>query len=202
MSRKSNTDARRAEIVNAMLAVMAANGYEKATIQAIAKQAKLTSGLVHYHFKSKHEILIALVKWLTDFVHSRYLQIAASAKTPEEYLRAYVDARLGLGKGANPAAVAAWVVVGSEAIRLREVRELYQEAVAFELTLIRKLLTDYFKARGKRPRQISQLAAALMAFNEGAFQLASAAHSIMPQRYAADMAMQLIERFVTAEPDC
>jgi TetR/AcrR family transcriptional repressor of bet genes len=199
MSRKTNTDARRLEIVLAMLTVMSVNGYEKATIQAIAKQAKLTSGLVHYHFQSKHEILIALVKWLTEYVHNRYLHSAVAARSPAEHLQAYIDARLGLGKGANASAVAAWVVVGAEAIRTREVRELYQEAIASEMNLVKKLLSDYCKAMGKKPRQVTQLAASLMAFNEGAFQLASAAQAVMPQRYAAEMALQLVERFVAGE---
>ena len=36
---------------------------------------------------------------------------------------------------------------------------------------------------------------------EGAFQLASAAGDVMPQGYAADMALELVRRFAAAEPD-
>jgi len=42
--RKSNTEDRRAEIVAAMLTVIAASGYDRATIQQIAKQAGLAPG--------------------------------------------------------------------------------------------------------------------------------------------------------------
>ena len=38
-----------------LLAVVATNGYERATIQLIAKQAGLAPGLVHYPFKDKRE---------------------------------------------------------------------------------------------------------------------------------------------------
>jgi TetR/AcrR family transcriptional repressor of bet genes len=127
--RKSNTEDRRAEIVTAMLTVIASSGYERATIQQIAKQAGLAPGLIHYHFKDKREILIALAKHLSDYVYQRYLQFAESADTAEKRLRAYLEARLGFGAGASTDAVAAWVIVGSEAIRDDQVREVYQDAI-------------------------------------------------------------------------
>ena len=64
MSRRPNTDKRRAEIVKALLAAMAEHGYEKATIQLIAQKAGMAPGLLHYHFASKREMLLELVKAL------------------------------------------------------------------------------------------------------------------------------------------
>lgn len=58
MARPTNTDARRAEIVEAMLRVMARRGYARASIAAIAEEAGLTAGLVHYHFRNKQAILL------------------------------------------------------------------------------------------------------------------------------------------------
>jgi len=200
MSRKSNTEQRRTEIVGALLAAIAENGYEKATIHAIAAKAGLTPGLIHYHFQSKKEILIDLVKTLANYSCERYLQFAAPAATPREKLRAYIDARLAKGSGASAATVAAWVMIGAEAVRQPEVREVYQEAVAAELALSRELLAACLAEQGKKTRGAAQLAAALLAFMEGAFQLASAAADVMPQGYAAATAAQLMERFIDAEP--
>ncbi len=56
MERKS-TDARRAEISQALLRVMAEHGYVKATISKIAEEADVTPGLIHYHFANKQAIL-------------------------------------------------------------------------------------------------------------------------------------------------
>ncbi|MBS0308385.1 MAG: TetR family transcriptional regulator [Proteobacteria bacterium] len=201
MSRKSNTEQRREEIVAALLAVMAEQGYEKATIQAIAQQAGLAPGLIHYHFKSKGEILIELVKSLATLSHARYLDLAAAASTPRQKLQAYIDARLAKGPGAKPEAVAAWVVVGAEAVRQTEVRQVYEEALAFELALLHTLLGDYLNERSKRSGNVRKLAAGLLAFMEGAFQLASAAQNVMPKAYAATVAMQFIDRYIDAEPD-
>lgn len=200
MPRKSNTEDRRAQIVAAMLIVVAAKGYEKATIQEIARQAGLAPGLVHYHFRDKREILIALAKHLSDYVSQRYSTLAEGAATTTERLKAYLEARLGLGPGASSEAVAAWVIVGSEAIRDEQVREVYQDAIGAEIKLLHELLSAYFRDLGRSQANVPRLAAVLMAFVEGAFQLSSAARKVMPRGYAAEAAFMLVERFAGAEP--
>jgi len=182
-----------------MMKVIAVRGYEKATIQEIAKQAGLAAGLIHYHFSDKREILIALARHLSDYVYSRYLKFAEPAKTPEERFRAYLDARLGFGKGASMEAVAAWVVIGSEAVRDAEVNRVYQDAIASELKLIRELLSAYFAEHKRAQKNLAHLAAAVMSLVEGAFQLSRAASEAMPRNYASELAFQLVERFMRAE---
>lgn len=196
MSRKSNTEQRRAEIVGALLAAMAEHGYEKATIQLIAQKAGLAPGLVHYHFKTKAEILFELIRTLASLSRQRYLGFAESATSPDDRLRAYINARLAKGEGADPHAVAAWVVIGAEAVRQPEVRAIYQDVVRAEADLIEELLTACFKERGRARAQVKPLAAALLALIEGAFQLASAAPDVMPAGYAAGTAIKLFESYL------
>ena len=189
----ANTETRRAAIVAAMLPVMARHGYERATIQAIAREAGLTPGLIHYHFKSKQEILVCLVKAIAEFAQARFERAAAGAAGPMERLRAYVEARLGLSEGAAPDMVAAWVMVGAEAVRQPEVRALYQEAIAAELAALTRLLSDCL-AEDRRPRDAAPgLAAGLVAMMEGAFQLSSAAAGVLPKGYAVGAAMKFVE---------
>ena len=199
MSRRSNTEQRRAEIVSALLAVMAEHGYEKATIQLIGKQAGLAPGLLHYHFKTKGEILLALVKTLAELARQRYLDFASTASTADEFLRAYINARLATGDGADPHAVAAWVMIGAEAVRQPDVRAVYQEAMRAEMQLIEALLTACFTERGKPASAVPALAATLLALIEGAFQLASAAPEAMPVGYAASTAIEVVERYMAGE---
>ncbi len=198
MSRKSNTEQRRAEIVAALLAAMAEHGYEKATIQLIAQKAGLAPGLVHYHFKTKAEILLELIRTLASLSRQRYLGFAEAATSPDDRLRAYINARLAKGEGADPHAVAAWVVIGAEAVRQPEVRAIYQEVVRAEADLIEELLAACFKERGRARAQVKPLAAALLALIEGAFQLASAAPDVMPAGYAAGTAIKLFESYFDA----
>lgn len=197
MSRKSNTEQRRDEITAALLACIAAQGYEKATIQSIAREASLAPGLIHYHFKSKDEILLRLVSTLGDVARDRFTSLAAAANTPDERLGAYIDARLALGKGANPNVVAAWVIIGAEAVRQDEVRAAYQKVVAAEIALASTLIGDCLEARGRASKSAGTIAAALVTFVEGAFQLASAAREVMPKGYAADAARTMCEAMMS-----
>ena len=201
MANRPNTEERRAQIVNGLLLAIAEHGYAKATIQIIAKKAGIAPGLVHYHFATKAEILVELVKALADKFSARYATLAASAQTPEEYLFAYVNARLAKGEGENPAVVGAWVVIGSEAVRMPEVRTIFQQAIAAELTLLKQLLAAYLASEGKPLNSVDHLAPSIIALMEGAFQLAVGAPEVMPTGYAATTTIQLIKRYVGAEPN-
>ena len=200
MARSSNTDARRAQITGALLAVIARHGYEKATIQAIAAQAGLAPGLIHYHFKSKQEILVSLIDTMAQAAHARYASVLGDAVEPARRLRAYLHARLGLGDGAAPEIVAAWVMIGAEAVRQPEVRAVYQRMVGDELALLATLLADCLRARGRDTRPAATLAAGLAALIEGAYQLSSAAGEVMPRGYAAEAAISYAELAIAAAP--
>jgi TetR/AcrR family transcriptional repressor of bet genes len=199
MPRKPNTELRRQQIVDGLLRTIAAQGYTGATIQAIASASGLAPGLVHYHFRDKREILVTLVEQLGAYAASRFQARAAVAANARERLRAYIDARLAYGSDANPDAVAAWVMIGAEAVREPDVREIYQRAVRQEIALIRRLLRAYLLECGKRVHKLDAFAAGLLAFVEGVFVLASNARALVPTGFAADMAAAWVERYVAAE---
>lgn len=200
MARSSNTEARRAEITGALLAVIARHGYEKATIQAIAAQAGLAPGLIHYHFKNKQEILVSLIGTMAAAANARYAMVLGDQVEPAARLRAYLHARLGLGDGAAPDIVAAWVMIGAEAVRQPEVRAVYQPMIADELALLTTLLTDCLRAADRATASAASLAAGLAALISGAFQLSSAAAEVMPRGYAAAAAIAYAELAIAAAP--
>jgi len=200
MPRKPNTELRRQQIVDGLLRTMAAQGYAGATTQAIAAASGLAPGLIHYHFHDKQEILVALVDQLAHYALRRFESRTGSASTAQERLRAYIDARLAYGADANPDAVAAWVMIGAEAVRDPDVREVYQRAITQEMALVRKLLRAYLVESGKRVRKLDAFAAGLLAFVEGVFVLASNARPIVPKGFAADMADEWVRRYVATEP--
>jgi TetR/AcrR family transcriptional repressor of bet genes len=198
MSRPSNTDARRGQIVAALLAVIGRHGYERATIQAIAREAGLAPGLIHYHFRSKQEILVSLVSTLAQAARDRFEAVLGDGTEPMQRLRAYLHARLGLGDGAAPEVVAAWVMIGAEAVRQPEVRAVYRDMVAAELALLTTLLADALRAARRATDGAPGLAAGLVAMIEGAFQLSSAAADAMPRGYAAQAATRYAELAIAA----
>lgn len=185
MPRPPNTDERRAQIVDALVRVMARRGYAGASVGAIAKEAGLASGLVHYHFESKQAILLALIASVRAKVAARYAARAAAARTAVGRLRAYLDAHLSRGEGADPDAVACWVALGAEALATDEVRAAYREAVESELATLTPLVREALRERGAKTRAAPTIASAIFAAIEGSYRLGVLAPGVIPAGSAA-----------------
>ena len=193
MARPSNTEHRRQEIVNGLMQAMADKGYEKASIQSIAKAAGLSPGLIHYHFKTKQEILIALIHQISEQAAQRFTLLADAAGNAQQQLDAYIDAALALGDGSNPEAVTAWVIIGAEAVRIEEVRALYQQIIRQHSQQLSKLLQQAAAENGVTlsPSQTADIAAFVIASIEGSYQLATTAPAANPG-YAARLLKQAL----------
>ena len=187
MARPSNTAQRRVEITQALLQEMSRSGYESASIQAIAKEAGLKSGLIHYHFKTKQEILVELIGWLADKAQQRYIALSKNAVNAQQRLAAFIDSALSLGGGADEAAVTAWVVIGAEAIRQPEVQVVYQQVVLRNQKELHKLLKQYGAEHGLVISQVDVEHVTAMALSAivGAYQMAATVKDKMPTDYAA-----------------
>ncbi|HEY3451320.1 MAG TPA: TetR/AcrR family transcriptional regulator [Myxococcales bacterium] len=194
MGRPSNTDERRLQILTAMIRVMARRGYDGAAIGEIAKAAHLTAGLVHYHFKSKEEILLAAL----DFISAAHLArldqaIAQAGGQAVEEVGAFIDVHLGLGTYADPEALACWNLLSGEALRNRKVRERFERALA---QIVRRLAASI--RRGQEQWEFScddvdAAAAALVATVQGYFVMGASARSTIPKGSAARSTRKMAE---------
>lgn len=199
VARPSNTEERRAQIADALLTVMAREGYGRATIAAIAREAGLTPGLLHYHFESKREILIHLVERLVERLERRSeARGARAAPGPYGALVALLDAHVELGDDADPRAVAAWVAVGAEAVRDGDVRAIYADALERSLERIARLVGACLRERGKSARGARRIAAGLLSAIEGSFHLGVAAPGLVPEGSAAPMLRLMLDHALAA----
>lgn len=82
----------RAAIMEATYAALCKHGYADLTMQAIADEFDKTKAVLHYHYDTKEELLVAFLEYLLD----RFLDTVAvdSIDDPEERLLALVDALL------------------------------------------------------------------------------------------------------------
>jgi TetR/AcrR family transcriptional repressor of bet genes len=192
VARPSNTAQRKEEIVLALLQVMAEKGYEKASIQMIGKAAGLSPGLIHYHFKTKQDILLALVGWISQAATDRLNILNNGVTNPWDKLTAFINARLATGDDAMPEIVSAWVVIAGESVRQPEIKVLYQNLVDQQLKKLKKLIADVWEGKTTRNKEVINLAAVVLAAMEGAFQLSATANEVMPKNYAAKTIMELI----------
>ena len=186
MARPSNTEERRGQIVEGLLAVMAERGYERATIQEVARAAGLSPGLVHYHFHDKQEILLVGVNELAARVRARVAARVARASGARAKVDAFLDAYLATGKDADPAAVAAWVTISAEAVKQPEVRAAYEKVAREDLERLEGLCAEVVGARRAR-----SVAAGLFAAIQGYFVLAAAAPGLTPKGSAAATAKRM-----------
>ncbi len=104
---------RREQLLDALVEVMAERGWAGASVARIAARADLAPGLVHYYFRRKLDLLLALTERLQAVLEERLAARPAS-------LRGVIDAALALP--GEPAAVRCAVVLGAEAVRDEEVR--------------------------------------------------------------------------------
>lgn len=193
MERKS-TEERREEIVDALLRVMADQGYAKATIQRIADEAGLTAGLIHYHFKSKQEILLALLEQLTELQASRNDAWVNPGADPTERVRSVVLSFLRVGQKADPEAVSSWVTITAEAIRQSEVRDAYAGAIeTLRLPLVDAvgdgIESGEFDTGGLSPEACG---AAIIASLQGYYNLGVSAREVVPRGSAAPALLRMV----------
>lgn len=88
--RRLRPEARRAELMEAALAVFAELGFERATLHDVAERAGVTKGALYHYFESKDQLFIELVRArLGTLVLASDARIAAadSSATREELLR-------------------------------------------------------------------------------------------------------------------
>jgi TetR/AcrR family transcriptional repressor of bet genes len=201
VGRPSNTEERRAQIVNGLLSVMNRTGYEGATIQAIGKAAGLSPGLVHYHFETKQEVLVALVATLRAQLEQRYQARLALAEGPEGRLDALIDAHVALGKDADSRAVTAWNIIGAEAVRDADVRAHYRSALARSLAETRRLVRAELAAKARSTREATRIAAAIVSAIEGAYRMGAVAPKQLPRGYAAPMLRRMAHSLIAAQPE-
>lgn len=186
------TEKRRAEIVEALMRAMAQHGYERATIAKIAAEADLTPGLLHYHFRNKQQILLALLQKLVD---DEVASLELSG-TPREQLVALVERLLATGDSSRPDAVAAWVTISAEAIRQPEVRAEVRAA----LGLLAERVTAVIEAGDwSLLRPTNEIVAAFIALVQGYYSLAATARDLVPPSSAAPAARALLGALLQTE---
>lgn len=139
MGRPSNAAQRRQQIVEAAARVIARKGYAGASVSAMAREAGLAPGLVHYHFESKQAVLLALVAWLETVLTQRVTQRVAGAEGAHAWAAGWLAGHLSV-EGAQPEAVQAWLVLGHEAALQPEVRVAYEQAVQRDLQVLAEVV--------------------------------------------------------------
>ncbi|TAL38041.1 MAG: TetR family transcriptional regulator [Spirochaetes bacterium] len=82
---------RKKQITSATYKVVSKKGYYNFTIRDIAREAGLSTGLVHYYFKDKDELLFTLLKMMNNNLREILVKELSTAKDPREKLKIFMD---------------------------------------------------------------------------------------------------------------
>ena len=86
---------RRAVLVDAAATLFKEKGYERTTVRDIAAAVGMQSGSLFYHFKSKEEILVAVMRAaLKQALAEQLAALSVAGTAPREQLRALIRAHL------------------------------------------------------------------------------------------------------------
>jgi len=149
----------RGRLLSAAAHLFRDKGFDRTTVRDIAAAVGIQSGSIFHHFKSKEDILYAVMEEVIRFNTERLRQAVAAADTPLEQLRNLVRAELtatvGDTREAMVVMVAEWRCLSEpkqqDALALREIYEQIwldvlgrlQQAGAFyaDPFIMRRLLT-------------------------------------------------------------
>jgi AcrR family transcriptional regulator len=87
-------EARRAQLVQTAIDVLAAGGYERASLSAIARAAGVSKGVISYHFEGKDELLREVVAHVSAQAEAAMTAQILAAPTAIARLGAYIRSNL------------------------------------------------------------------------------------------------------------
>ena len=186
-----------------MYGAIIGRGYQGATIRRIAMVAQLTPGLVHYYFKSKRQVLDALLE-LLETEHARDLHIdLLQAADPAEKVALFIDHHLeSCRETANPQAVACWAVVSGEALRQPDFAQDVENAFARITSKLAVILREGIEAGCFHCPTPQAAAVALVAAIHGYLCVASSTLELVPHVSAAACVKMMAASLLRATSPC
>jgi AcrR family transcriptional regulator len=121
--RKLPRDARRVQLIEATIDVLALRGYARTTLTEVARQAGLSHGLVNFHFETKEKLLTETLLYLAEEYRLNWVAaLDAAGGSPAQKLDALIRADFN-PQICTPAKLSAWCSFWGEA----QSRPMYQE---------------------------------------------------------------------------
>ncbi|WP_417451096.1 choline-responsive transcriptional repressor BetI [Kordiimonas sp.] len=99
---------RRQQLIDATIRTIARVGYSETTVSRIAKEAKLSVGIISHYFGGKQSLLEASMAYLLFDLHHAFTQQLKSATTPRQRLSVIITTNFANEQYA-PGIVRAWL---------------------------------------------------------------------------------------------
>jgi AcrR family transcriptional regulator len=200
MAVKQSPEARRQAILGAAVGVFAQHGFAEATTDALARAAGLSKGGLYWHFKSKDDILAALLDQFFDQELAALAAATAAGESASERLR-----QLGTQTAADmeqlepirPVVLEFYVLAARQA----EVRQQIDRYYQHYHRLLTALLEQGFTSGEFHRSTAAQTALVLIAQFEGLALIWSIAPHLVDLRAQTATAIDLVLRALICPPE-
>jgi AcrR family transcriptional regulator len=83
---------RRQQIIVAAKRIFSEKGFNKTTMEDIAKEAELSPGTIYLYFKNKEELSVSLSLRILQYLHLRVAHVDKNDSDPQKKIEALMDA--------------------------------------------------------------------------------------------------------------
>ena len=185
-------DIRKQQLIEATIAVIGRKGYAGTRLADVAKQAKVSYGVVGFYFRTKDDLLLATLQWLAD-EYTRVWRdaVAKAGPSPVQRIRAIIDADFS-SKIASEKKIAVWYAFWAEARTRPTYRKLCAELYNDYHWQVRTIIQELVEQGGYDTLDAEQVTVALNAMTDGMW----LDLQIQPRDFDRDEAKQAIEMFL------
>lgn len=158
---------RREQLIEAAITVASRDGIEAATVRAVAAEAGVSLGVVHYCFQDKSELMRAMAHAITEQNASMDLSEVPANAPVEAVMEGFVDAFWGAISQSRGAQLLSYELT-TTSLRHDELRDVAIEQYRGQWSAAEAVLEDIARVAGVRWVQpVSEMARAVIAFVDG-----------------------------------
>lgn len=123
-SPKLPAETRREQLLRSATELFSEKGYEGTSTEEIARRAGLTKGALYFHFKSKEDMLFAIIQTMEDRHRDSIKGLVTGKLTPGRYFKTLFESMPSHG-GTNGRA---FIDIGAQAIRIPRLRRYMKQS--------------------------------------------------------------------------
>jgi len=158
---------RREQLIEATIDTIARHGFRKTTLSQVAKQAKLSQGIVNFYFRTKDGLLLETLKFLAEEYEVTWKRaVAAHGPDPVAALNAIIETDLGR-EVCNRRKVPVWVAFWGEARSQPQFRKFCSQLADDYLAQTRELISRILERGGYHQLDADAIARGLNAMING-----------------------------------
>jgi AcrR family transcriptional regulator len=159
-SPKLPAEMRREQLLRAAHRCFREQGYRGTSTEEIARSASLTKGALYFHFKSKEEILFALIKMMVEDFREAFATLPFGHIEPVQVIQLAMDTRNRWHCHDFKSMVEIW----GQAIRITRIRRFLNDAYRKQIKFIAAGLDP---AYGFTPKEAEQVAVMILSMCDG-----------------------------------